>query len=135
MKLDLNTINYINAFEKLTHANVKDCIVENNLLIFIVSQDTVRKAIGERGANVMKAKNVLKKDIRVYAYDDDVTKFIANLLYPVKIDDIKTENKIVNIAAKEPSVKGKIFGRNRENLKRILFIVKRYFDVEEIRVC
>ena len=34
MKLDLASINYINAFERLTGAKVKDCIIENGKLTF-----------------------------------------------------------------------------------------------------
>lgn len=134
MKLDITSINFINVFENLTGAKVKDCIIEEGKLIFIVDESNVSRAIGKNGSNVNKAKNFMKKEIQIISFTDDVTKFVSNLLYPVKVEDIKSDGKIVNVIAKETAVKGKIFGRNRENLKRILNITKRYFDVEEIRV-
>ena len=135
MKLTIETINNINVFENLTGAKVKDCITEGSKLIFIVEEISLGKAIGKQGSNIKRASVVMKKEIQVVAYSDDVTKFVYNLIYPNKIDDIKLENGIVNIITKDNISKGKIFGRGRENLKRIEEIVKRYFsDVKEIKI-
>ena len=134
MKLDITSINFINVFENLTGAKVKDCIIEEGKLVFVVDEANVSRAIGKNGANVNKAKNFMKKEIQIIGFNDDVTKFVSNLLYPVKVEDIKLEGKIVNVSSKNTAIKGKIFGRNKENLKRILNIVKRYFDIEEIKI-
>ena len=134
MKLDLESINYINVFEKITGAKIKDCIVENGRLMFIVDNGNISRAIGKNGSNVNKVKSMIKKEIVIVCFDDDATKFTNNLLYPLKVEDIKLEGNIINISVPDNYTKGKIFGRNKENLKRILTIVKRYFNVVEIRV-
>ena len=135
MKLTIETINNINVFENITGAKVKDCVSEGSKLIFIVEEASLGKAIGKQGSNINKASHIMKKEIQVVAYSDDVTKFVYNLIYPNKIDDIKFDNGIINITTKDNITKGKIFGRGRENLKRIEEIVKRYFkDVKEIRI-
>lgn len=135
MKLTIETINQINFFENMTGAKVKDCVSEEGKLIFIVEEASLGRAIGKQGSNIKKASAVMKKEVQVVAYSDDVAKFTYNLIYPNKIDDIKLENGILNIFTKDNITKGKIFGRGRENLKRIEEIVKRYFtDVKEIRV-
>ncbi len=134
MKLGIEEINYINVFARLTHSNVKDCIIEQDKLIFVVWGPDITKAIGKAGSNIRKARAIFKKDIHVVAYDANIIKFVANLLYPLKVDNITLEGKTIKITVEDSSIKGKIFGRSRENLKRIQDITKRHFNIEEIRV-
>ena len=135
MKLTIETINNMNVFENITGAKVKDCVNEGSRLLFIVEEASLGKAIGKQGSNIRRVSSIMKKEIQVVAYSDDATKFVYNLIYPNKIDDIKLEEGVLNITTKDNITKGKIFGRGRENLKRIEEIVKRYFkDVKEIRI-
>src|SRR3989344_6933137 len=134
MKFTQDSINLINLFENITRARVKDCIIEDKKLIFIVNEEDVSKAIGKEGNNVKRIRNLAKKDVQIIAYNDNPAKFVSNLIYPNKAEDIKLNNKIINISVGDSSTRGKIFGRNRENLKRIINIAKRYFDIEDIKV-
>ena len=134
MKLTLESINNINLFENLTEAKVKDCISEGNTLIFLVEEGNVKMALGKDNSNIFRLSKILKKDIKIISFSNDVCKFIGNLIYPNKPDEIKLEGKIVTIAVQDVTIKGRIFGRSRENLKRINSIVKNYFDVQEVRV-
>ena len=134
MKLTQDSINLINLFERITKARVKDCIIEEKKLIFIVNEEDISRAIGKNGNNVKRIINLAKKDVQVVAYNDDVTKLILNLIYPNKVDNIKLDNKIVSINVSDSMTKGRIFGRDRENLKRVANISKRYFDIEDIKV-
>lgn len=134
MKLTLDSINNINLFESLTGAKVKDCVNENGVLIFLVEEGNVKRALGKDNSNIGRVGRILKKEIRVIAFSNDVCKFIGNLIYPNKADEIKLDGKVVIIAVSDVTIKGRIFGRSRENLKRINKLVKNYFDVEDVRV-
>ena len=130
MKLTQQTIGYINVFEKVTGANVKDCIEKDGNLLFIVEEGNIQKALKGLG----KIEALLKKKILIIGHSEDITKFVSNLLYPEKADFIKFENKIITIEVEDSKVKGRIYGRSRERLEWIQEVVKNYFDVEEIRV-
>ena len=134
MKLTLDSINNINIFENLTGAKVKDCFSENGKLVFLVEEGNVKLAIGKNGSNVKRVSKVLKKDIKIIAFSAEVCKFVSNLIYPNKADEINLEGKIVTITVSDNVIKGRIFGRSRENLKRINSVVKNYFDVEDVKV-
>jgi len=134
MKLTLESINNINLFESLTGAKVKDCISEDGILVFLVEEGNVKRALGKDNSNIFRVGKILKKEIRIIAFSNDVCKFVGNLIYPNKADEIKLEDKVVTITVEDVGVKGRIFGRSRENLKRISSIVKNYFDVNEIKV-
>lgn len=135
MKLNLETIGQINLFEKLTGARVKDRWQENEFLVFLVEEGNIRKALGSDNSNLRKAESIFKKRIKIIAFSDDVCRFVSNLIYPNKADNIKQDGNDVVIYCKDVKLKGRIFGRDRENLKRINDIVKRYFSsVNEVRI-
>lgn len=130
MKLTLESIQQINLFERVTGAKVKDSFVDDNVLTFIVEEGNVQKAL--KGLD--RAKQVFKKELKIIAFACDPVKFIKNLLFPLKVKEIKQENKIVIISCQDSRIKGKVFGREKQNLKRMLELVQKYFDIEEIKV-
>ncbi len=133
VKLDLNLIGYINIFGKLTKVNAKDCFYSENELVFVVKQADLTRAIGKQGVNIKKVSNLLKKKIKVIAFNDDIVKFVGNLIYPIKAKEIRKEDNKVIITAENNTDKGRIFGRSKENLKEIQGIVNKYFkDIELI---
>lgn len=132
MKLNLDAINFINVFEKLARVRVKDCVLDDKL-IFIINEEDMSKAIGKNGLNVKRAKNLFNKDIQIIGFNEDLVKFIINLMKPYEVQ-VLVDDKIVNVSVKDYTLKGKILGRDRSNLNRITAIVKRYFDINEIKI-
>lgn len=130
MKLTIESIEQINLFENVTGAKVKDCIPKNGSLIFVVEEGSIQKAV--RG--LRKIESMLKKQVRIIGYSEDLNKFILNLIYPEKPDNIRLDGKIVYIESQDTKVKGRIFGRSRERLIWVNELVKKYFDIEEVRV-
>lgn len=134
MKLTQDTINNINLFESLTRAKVKDCWQEDGKLIFLVEEGYVKIALGKNNSNIYRISKILKKEIKIIAFSNDVSKFVSNLIYPNKADEIKLDDKNVIITVSDSVIKGRIFGRGRENLKKINSIVKNYFQINEVKI-
>ena len=124
---------YMSLFESITKAKLKDCIA-NDKLTFIVQEGNAAKAIGKKGVNVRMLENVIKKKIRIIEFNNNVVDFIKNLTYPIDIKDIKQENGIVTITAEDTESRGILIGRDRHNLDMMKSIVKRYFNVADIKV-
>lgn len=127
---DQETIGYINLFEKVTGAEVKDCFTSDSTLIFVVQPEQMGKAIGKGGANIRQIGFLLKKPVKVFEFNQDPAKFVANLLYPLKAAHISQQDNVIVIKAHDVVEKGKIFGREKTNLKRMQDIVSKYFPVE-----
>ena len=124
---------YISLFESLTGAKVKDCIA-NDSIVFIVHDNEMGKAIGKNGSNIKRVENALKKKIKLVEFNNDISRFIQNLIFPLKVKEIKEENNIVTIYGNDTRTKGLLIGRDRRNINSVRDIVKRYFDIEEIKV-
>lgn len=133
IKYNADLMKYISLFESLTGAKVKDCIVNDNVF-FIVHENEMGRAIGKGGSNIKRVEEVLKKKIRLAEFNNDVCKFIGNLIYPVKAKEIKEEEGIVTIYCDDGKTKGMLIGRDRHNINATIEIVKRYFKIEEIKV-
>jgi|TARA_B100000959_G_C14661579_1_gene492630 N utilization substance protein A len=133
IKYNIDVMKYISLFESLTGAKLKDCIADDNVT-FIVQENEMGKAIGKKGINIKKIESVLKKKIRLIEFNSNISQFVANLTYPFKAQDVKEEDGVVIIYGPDTKTKGMIIGRDRHNIKWINDIVKRYFDVKEVKV-
>lgn len=132
-KFDSDSMKLISLLESMTGAKVKDCIMDQNPM-FIIEENEMAKAIGKKGANIKRLENMMKKSIRLVEFSSDVSKFIRNLAHPIEILKIENDDGRVTLFGKDTGTRAMLIGRERKNLNRITEIVKRYFDVKEIRV-
>ena len=73
--------------------------------------------------------SLLKKPVNVIEFNQDPVQFLRNLLYPIKPKEIKLVDATLVIVAADVKEKGRIYGRERSNLKRIQDIISKYFPV------
>ena len=62
--LNQEVIGFINLFEKVTRAQVKDCFSDDGL-VFVVQPGQMGLAIGKKGVNIKKVSGLLKKKVKV----------------------------------------------------------------------
>ena len=135
MKLNTELIKLINLFESVTKAKVKDCFENQERLVFVVNNYDVLKAIGKDAVNIKRIEGMLKRRIKIFGYSvDDVIQFVRSFIAPLKADDIELSNGIVYIKSVDVRVKGLLIGRNKRNLNNLIGVVRKYYEVEDIRV-
>ncbi|MEA2037141.1 MAG: NusA-like transcription termination signal-binding factor [Nanoarchaeota archaeon] len=134
IKYDLTIMNYMKIFENLTRADLKDCIPSEELLIFVVQENEIGKAIGKNGSNVKRLEGLLKKKLKIVEFNPDINQFIRNFVMPLQVKDVSEENGIIQIAGPDTKTKGLLIGRDRKNLESLKEILKRYFSFEEVKV-
>ena len=125
---------FIALFENITRAKVKDCFVNGERLVFVVSPGFISKAIGKNGSNIKRLESMLKKKIKIVEYSEDKLRFIKNWLMPLKVTDIKEEDGIVTVTAPDTQTRGLMIGRIAQNLRGTEEVVRRYFEVKEIKI-
>lgn len=134
IKFDRKSIVLMGSFEATTKAKLKDFYESDEQLLFIVLPGELYKAVGKNGINVKKLANKFKKRIKIVEFSPEVEQFITNYIYPLKATAIKVADKIVTIEGEDVKTKGLLIGRNASNLRRLESIVKRHFDIVEIKV-
>ena len=135
IKYDVNLLGLMNTFEKITRAKLTDCFIDDNeLLTFVVEKNNLPRAVGKNGSTVKKLERLMKRKIKVVENSSEIVKFIQNYIYPLKVDDIKQEENIIVMKSQDTKTKGLLIGRQAKNLRNLERVVKRYFEVEEIKV-
>lgn len=135
--LDTETIRLITLFENLTGAGVRDCLVdnENGVVYFVIDEGEVGKAIGRNGSSVKNTENLIKKDIKIFEFSENIEKFTRNLIPQITSLKLKTEggrNAVeVRVDKRDKPI---VIGRDGKNLKVYKELLHRNHDISEITV-
>ncbi|MBI2543026.1 MAG: NusA-like transcription termination signal-binding factor [Candidatus Aenigmarchaeota archaeon] len=134
---DTETIRLITLFENLTHTNVKDCLIDNdnNTVYLIIDEGEIGKAIGKNGASVRNTENMIKKDIRIFEFSNDIERFVKNLIPQVNSLKFKQDdgNNSVEIWLDKKD-KAVVIGREGRNLKIFKELLQRNHDISDVVV-
>jgi N utilization substance protein A len=133
MKFDTETIRLMTLFENLTGVPVRDCLINENTIYFVVDEENVGIAIGKNGNSVKNVENVMGKTIKILGFSNDIKKFVKNLIPKAINVEIKNEGgKTVVEVNVEKSDRAMVIGREGKNLKIIKELVKRSHGISDI---
>ncbi|MDI9610917.1 MAG: NusA-like transcription termination signal-binding factor [Archaeoglobaceae archaeon] len=136
MKLSSEGIRYLTLFENLTGASVKDCVVYDDKVIFIVKKGDMGLAIGKGGINVDRARELIGKRIEIIEHSEDPAEFISNIFKPIKVSVKvleKGNSKTAQITV-SPDLKGIVIGKGGKNINKAKELAKRHHNIEDIVV-
>lgn len=134
-KYDNQTLKTMSLFEKITRSRIRDMFIDDNeLMTFIVEKGQLGKAVGKKAENVKKLEKLLNRKIKILEINPELIGFVKNLIFPLKAKEIKKEDKIITIEGPDTKTKGLLIGKNAKNLRNTEKIVKKYFEIEEIKV-
>jgi len=130
----------IALFESITGANVKDCIIDEELnrIIFIVKQGEMGLAIGKGGKNIHLLEKMTDKKHEIIEYSENPIKFIKNALKPAHVKEIRItkrpDGKKIAVVSVNTRDKGIAIGRNGIKAERTRFLAKRYFQIQNVSI-
>jgi len=131
---------YIALFESITGANVKDCIIDEdvNRIIFVVKEGEIGVAIGREGKNIHLLEKMTGKKHEIIEHSENPAQFIKNALRPAKVTEIRIterpDGKSIAVVSVNPGDKGVAIGKNGKNAERIRFLAKRYFQIQNVSI-
>ncbi len=136
VKLSEESIRCLTLFESLTGASVKDCIVQDDKVIFVVKKGDMGLAIGKGGINVERAKEIIGKKIEIIEHSDIPEEFIANIFKPIKVNVriVEKSNKRIAIVNVNPQYKGLVIGKGGKNINKAKELAKRHHNVDDVIV-
>ena len=126
----------MSLFQKVTRVEAKDCIEEENQVIFVINEGKMGKAIGRGGATIKSLQHTIKKHVDLVEYREDPVDFIRGLLDKRSIQDVamseRDDGSRQVVVTTEPGKKGLVVGREGRNAKKARLLAKRYFDISHI---
>ncbi len=132
---DANTLGIMKLFENMTHAQIKDCIIEDERIIFIVLEGELRQALGKQAENIRKLSAKFNKKIKIVEFSPQLLTLIKNFIHPLKVQQMHEENNIVVLESDDMKTKGLLIGRAAKNLRALENHVRRFFpELKEIKV-
>lgn len=130
---DMKLMKLMSLFASMTGVSPKDCI-DNNGYLFIVPEGTIAKAIGKGGVNTKRIEKAVKRKIKIVEFNPLVVKFVQNMMYPATCKNVVEKDGIVTVESQDHKSRGIMIGRNAQTLRETESVVKRYFDIKEIKV-
>ncbi|MFB6100060.1 MAG: NusA-like transcription termination signal-binding factor [Candidatus Nanohalobium sp.] len=133
---DTEMIRTLNMFESMTDVEARDCMMKEDEAYFIVPEGKAGMAIGKGGKVVKKVQDQLGKDVKIFEYKDNLGAFVNNLVsVDIRSLDIEDDEdgKRVEINVSDDN-KGRLVGRDGENIDAIRDILKRTHNVDEVTV-
>jgi N utilization substance protein A len=135
IKLSTEGIRYIALFEKLTGAAVKDCIIDDGRIIYVIKAGDMGAAIGRKGDHINRIKKTVDKQIDLVEYSDEPDAFIKNAFSPVTVKSVNItsrNNKRLAYVEVSNKDKGLAIGRNGKNIEKVKLVAKRHHDIDDV---
>ena len=127
MKLSIDEILLINALEKLVGVNAKDCIVDGQLVSFLVRDIDMGKAIGKKASNIKKLQEKLNKRIEFIPLHEKAEDVFAKALEIDYVTARKTNHKLIVLLDAQNKAKAYC---NNSRIKRVKELIKRNYGLE-----
>jgi len=135
IKFDMNLMQFMNVFSSIAHTDLKDCFIDDNeLLTYVVNINDLGKAVGKKGFKVKMIEKAVNRKIKILEFNPELVSFVRNLVYPLQAKNITEEDGIVTIEPEDSRNRGLLIGRAAQNLRNFEKIVKRHFEIKEIKV-
>lgn len=131
------TVQYLSLASKYSGANIKDCVVEDDRIIFVVEKGDMGVAIGSKAKNLEKLRTLFKKNVKFVEFDEDKKRFVENLCKPYKVNSINIEGNddasIVKIEV-NPRDKSKLIGKGGRNVNMIRKLARRHHTIKDVQI-
>lgn len=137
MTFDTETIRLITLFENMTHAPVKDCLVDDstNTVYFVVEEGKIGVAIGKNGSNVKHAEQIIGKTIKLFEFSNDIVSFAKKIIPQATAIKVRNEDGRVTIEVRvEKKNRPIVIGREGRNLKVYKELFKRSHNVDNVMI-
>lgn len=129
MKLNMDEIRIMNGVQQITRVMPKDCVVEENLITFLIPQQLMGKAIGKKAINIKELEKKLKKRVEFIGNYEKPEDIFANALEVNYLESKKIDSKII---IKLNSISKTKILKNNSRTKRVKDLIKRNYGIELI---
>lgn len=140
VKYTIEDLNFMKLFQAVSGIYPRDIVQDQkfNRTIIVVDKGSMGASIGKSGQNIIYIKKVTGKDVVVVEYSDNMQDFIRGLIgqnvsFNINESTNATGAKQITISV-SPESKGLVFGIKGQNIEKIKLLLRRYFNVTQVKV-
>ncbi|WP_254537108.1 NusA-like transcription termination signal-binding factor [Halomarina litorea] len=127
---------FIALFEDETDVAARDCVVENDRIVFLVPPGEMGKAIGSAGERVKRVESRVGRSVELVEDADTPEAFVANALAPAAVYNVTiSENEdtvaYVEVASED---RGVAIGKEGRTIDRARTLAARHFDIDDVEL-
>jgi N utilization substance protein A len=131
IKLTTEHVRIVGAFERMIGVHVRDCLLDEDTVYFLIEPGKMGMAIGRNGSKIKNVAIALGKKVKIFEYADTPEKLVRNLIPCATSIDISNEMVTVSIPSSERSA---MIGRRGNNIKMIRQFLNRHFNIKNLRL-
>ncbi len=127
----------VGLFEAETETTVRDCLIEDDQIVFVIAAGEMGQAIGAGGDHVKRVEQKLGKPVRLVEDATRAEDFVANALAPAAVYNVtisEGEETTVAYAEVADDDRGAAIGKGGQNIETARRLVKRHFEIDEIEL-
>lgn len=135
--IDNKIMGYIQLFEKMTRVDVRDCMENEDMILFIVGEHRMAEIFKNRPDSVTGLREKTNKHILIAEISRDLLNFVRNIFFRFGVKEININwkegatNIQVGVDATEV---GKAIGKEGRNIKLFREAVSRNFNIHSLSI-
>ena len=139
VRLSTETFRYLALFERVARVRPIDCVVSSEgEIIFLVNPDEYPLVTMNPTKPLTHLSRMLNARVLAYPLCENTEEFVAGLFRQVRVDSVSLVNvkdgrRIANVKVAEGD-KGKAIGQGGANVKRASLLIRRYFEVDQVKI-
>jgi N utilization substance protein A len=131
VKLGTVHIRAVAMFEEITGVMVRDCIMDDTSVYFLIEPGKMGLAIGKNGVTIKSVEKALGKSIKIFEYADTPEALLKNMISNIKSLEMAGDSVTISIPMSERST---VIGKNGRNIKAIREFLNRHFKINNLKL-
>lgn len=131
IKLTTEHVRVVGTFERLIGVHVRDCLINEDTVYFLIEPGKIGMAIGKSGNKIKNVCRALGKKVKIFEYADTPEKLVRNLISNINSIEINSGVITVSVPVSDRST---VIGKNGKNIKMIRQFLRRHFNIENLRL-
>ena len=127
---------YMGLFDEVAGVSARDCLVEDDRIVFLVPADEMADAIGPDGRTVREVEERIGRSVELVEDADTAEAFVASALAPAAVRHvtISEQNDRVAYAEVPEDDRGVAIGRNGRTIEAARTLARRHHDIDDVEL-
>ncbi|MDS0256748.1 NusA-like transcription termination signal-binding factor [Thermoplasmatales archaeon AK] len=135
--IDNKIMGYIALFEKIGHVDLKECIENEDMVLFVVGEHRLSELFKRNQNIIAQLREKVNKHILVAEYSRDLLTYVRNLFFRFGVREIIItwkEGQTDILVAVDQNEVGKAIGKEGRNIKLFREAISRAFNIRSVNI-